>query len=166
MCLGWGSSLKSSSCKQHCWALIISRFVFVVFAFPMFPLPYPLSKNCLLLFTYIPSPCGGTHFRGQQQWRNHSASSRRGEVVWLSPALHFHYSTRGFSVLSRVVSPLDPARSNKKVSCLLASMVVCGCPHTYTHAHNNFRLFFETHVHRRRGNLLIPRKGKQSWTSI
>lgn len=73
MCLGWGSSLKSSSCKQHCWALIISRFVFVVFAFPVFPLPYPLSKNCLLLFTYIPSPCGGTHFRGQQQWRNHSA---------------------------------------------------------------------------------------------
>lgn len=97
--LGEGPALKSSDCQQHCRAVIMNRFVFVTFTFPMLPLPFPLSGSCLLLLlllTYMLSPCGDTHFHGQQQWKPMSAQSSPGSSLLLPPAPHFHYSSKGF----------------------------------------------------------------------
>lgn len=101
----------------------MNRFVFVIFTFPILPLPFPLSGICLLLLPYMLSPCGDTHFHGQQQWKPMSAQSSPGSILLLCPAPHFHYSSKGLFVLSWLSSPLDPVRSDKKVSfCLVSPM--------------------------------------------
>jgi len=143
----------------------------VVFTFPMLPPPYPLSGSCLLLLLYMPSPCGDTHFCGQQQWRNHSASP---VISWKLPlalsSAAFPLQHEGAFLCShRCLQPWILPGATKKCHFCWCLQWQCGCPHTYTDAHNHFfpqTLFRDTHVHTRGGNLLISSKGKKSCLSI
>lgn len=142
----------------------MNRFVFVVFTFPMLPLPLPLSGTCLillLLLTHMPSPCGDTHFHGQQQWKPMSAQSSPGSCLLLSPAPHFHDSSKGFLSSHGCLHPWLLSGVTKR--CHFCWFLQSGCPHTFPRSllHPDS---LETHMctERRESPLFQERQGKLS----
>lgn len=140
----------------------MNRFVFVVFTFPMLPLPFPPLRD----LSQSPPP---PHIHAEPLWGHTFPWAAAVEtnvspvISWkLPPALSsttFPLQQQGFFVLSWVPSSLDSVRSDKKVSLLLVSPVWLPT-HIPTIA-SSPRLFGDTHVHREEGIPSFPGKARE-----